>query len=104
MHDVLAADASLLGLATVRGDLHKVGEHLALVPKADSATVKGEIYEIRQDATERLLQTLDAYEGIGDPSHDEYRREDVIATLDGGREVRTWAYVLKRPYRLNDPK
>jgi gamma-glutamylcyclotransferase (GGCT)/AIG2-like uncharacterized protein YtfP len=94
MHRVLTADASLVGPATVGGDLHKVGDNLALVPNAGSAAVKGELYEIRRDALERLLHTLDEYEGIGDPSHDEYRRTVVTATLDDGRDVRTWAYVL----------
>ena len=97
MHEVLAAQASLLGVATVRGTLRPVREHVALIARDDAATiVTGEIYEIQPVAVERLLQSLDAYEGIGDPAFDEYRRELVTATLGDGRVVRAWAYVLKQ--------
>src|SRR5437016_5617695 len=96
MHAVLAAHASLLGTGTVRGDLHKVRKHAALVPRDESSTmVNGEIYEIRPLTAEHLWATLDAYEGIGDPAFDEYRRELVRVTLSDGRIVHAWAYVLK---------
>jgi gamma-glutamylcyclotransferase (GGCT)/AIG2-like uncharacterized protein YtfP len=97
MHAVLAAHASLVGRGTVRGGLRPVREHAALVPRDDSATlVNGEIYEIRPATEQHLWTTLDAYEGIGDPAFDEYRREAITATLNDGRAVRAWAYVLKQ--------
>ena len=97
MHRVLADAADLIGKAAVRGELHPVGPHFALIPRDDSsALVEGELYEIRPAAAQDLLKTLDAYEGIGDPANDQYRREVAIATLADGRECRTWVYVLKR--------
>ena len=97
MHSVLTADAALVGRATVAGELYWLREFAALVARdGATTTVTGEVYEIRADAVERLLTTLDQYEGISDPAHDEYRRDIVTATVSGGRTLRAWAYVLNR--------
>jgi len=97
MQGVLVNDATLLGVATVGGEMYALREFVALVALTGAtATVKGEVYEIRSDAVERLLTTLDEYEGLSDPAQDEYRRELVVATLTDGRELSAWAYVLNR--------
>ena len=97
MHAVLIAHASLVGTGTVRGDLRKVREYTALVPRNESSTlVNGEVYEVRPATAEHLWTTLDVYEGIGDPASDEYRRELVEATLSDGRVVHAWSYILNK--------
>jgi gamma-glutamylcyclotransferase (GGCT)/AIG2-like uncharacterized protein YtfP len=96
MHGALVEDATLVGPATVRGDLYAIGRYVALAPADTPNVVKGEIYEIRSAAAERVLTMLDEYEGISDPTHDDYRRDVVTATLSSGRTQRAWAYVLNR--------
>ncbi len=54
--------------------------------------------KISNDALERTLSLLDDYEGLGqdDPLPHEYRREFVSVTLDDGRQLEAWAYVVNR--------
>jgi gamma-glutamylcyclotransferase (GGCT)/AIG2-like uncharacterized protein YtfP len=96
MHGVLAAGARLLGAATVHGELYAIGRFVALGSADAAHLVKGEVYEVKEDAIDRLLAMLDEYEGISDPRQDDYRRDVVTATLGDGRAVRAWAYVLNR--------
>ncbi len=99
MYHVLARHASFVGVATVRGELYSLGEYPGLVPRSDAADlVTGELYEIRPDEVERTLSVLDDYEGLGeeDAQSYEYRRELVPVTLNDGRQVHAWAYVLNR--------
>ncbi len=99
MYHVLAKHAVLVGAATVRGELYNLGEYPGLVPRQHTADqIKGELYEIGTDALEHTLSVLDDYEGVGpeDPLPHEYRRELVHVTLDNGRQLDAWAYVLNR--------
>jgi gamma-glutamylcyclotransferase (GGCT)/AIG2-like uncharacterized protein YtfP len=100
MHHLLAAhDASLVGPATVRGELYTLGEYSGLVPRSDTTDrVRGELYELEAADVERALNALDDYEGLGDessPPH-EYRRELLPVEIGDGRQVKAWAYVLNR--------
>lgn len=99
MHHVLAAHASLVGSATVRGELYTLGEYSGLIPRSDTTDrVRGELYEIEPAGVERALRALDDYEGLGEkslPPH-EYRREMLPVEVDDGRQVDAWAYVLNR--------
>jgi len=99
MYHILARHASFVGEATVRGELYSLGEYPGFVPRQDKADlVKGELYEISTDALEHTLSLLDDYEGLGqgDPLPHEYRRELVPVTLDDGRQLDAWAYVVNR--------
>ena len=99
MYHVLARHALFVGVATVRGELYSLGEYPGLVPRQDTAALsKGELYEISAEALEHTLSVLDDYEGLdpGDPLAHEYRRELVPVTLDDGRQLNAWAYVLNR--------
>lgn len=99
MYHVLANEAVFVGPATVRGELYSLGDYPGLVPRSDATDlIKGEVYEIKNDALERTLQVLDDYEGLGpeDPLPHEYRRELVTVTLDDGRQLEAWAYVVNR--------
>lgn len=100
MYHVLAQHAVYVGAATVRGELYSLGDYPGLVPRPDTTDViKGEVYEIRNEALERTLTVLDDYEGLGpeDPLPHEYRRELVHVTLGDGRQLEAWAYVVNRP-------
>lgn len=81
----LLVDARPFGVARTepRFDLLDLGEYPGLV-RAGSTSVVGELYAV----DERLLATLDEYEGVPEP----YVRE--LVSLDDGR--RAIAYVLVR--------
>jgi len=97
MHGALTARATLVGVAFAPGELYALREFVALVAREDArTTVKGEIYEIRSDAIDPLLATLDDYEGLSDPANDEYRRQVIAARLADGTTLRAWSYVLNR--------
>lgn len=99
MYHVLARHAVFVGAATVRGELYSLGDYPGLVPRYDTTDlIKGEVYEIRDDALEHTLSVLDDYEGLGpdNPLPHEYRRQLVHVTLDDGRHLEAWAYVVNR--------
>jgi gamma-glutamylcyclotransferase (GGCT)/AIG2-like uncharacterized protein YtfP len=100
MYHLLARDASFVGEATVAGTLYDLGRYPGLIPNGDAeGTVKGEVYRIHDGVLDHTLETLDEYEGIGpeDPMPHEYRREIVSTSLDDGRRLEAWAYILNRP-------
>jgi gamma-glutamylcyclotransferase (GGCT)/AIG2-like uncharacterized protein YtfP len=73
MHEVLRENASPLGRARVRGVLVRVAIYPGLVLDGRAGWVLGELYRLRDP---RVLEQLDAYEGVGplDPEPREYRR------------------------------
>jgi gamma-glutamylcyclotransferase (GGCT)/AIG2-like uncharacterized protein YtfP len=99
LHKVLETNAMSLGQGTVRGELYDLGGYPGLVHDRDATgVVKGEAYEIDADRLAPTLRVLDEYEGlsVGDRSSREYRRALVPVTLDDGRPVDAWAYVVCR--------
>ncbi|MDP9190516.1 MAG: gamma-glutamylcyclotransferase [Acidobacteriota bacterium] len=99
MFHVLARRAKFLGEARVAGRLYDLGEYPGMVLRPDDRYVKGELYDVRPEYWNEVIQQLDRYEGCedGDPQPHEYRRELVEAELSNGRSVEAWAYVLNRP-------
>ena len=100
MFQVLAANAKLIGAATVAGRLYDLGEYPGLVLNPDGTDrVKGELYRLNEATAANTLSVLDDYEGIGpaDPPPHEYRRALVTAYLADGRSMPSWAYILDRP-------
>ena len=99
MFHLLARAARFIGEARVAGRLYDLGTYPGMTLSTNGKYVKGEIYEVRPDQWERVIQQLDEYENCreDDPEPHEYRRELVKAELRSGRTVRAWAYVLNRP-------
>ena len=100
MFHVLAANAELIGEATVAGRLYDLGEYpgLVLIPDGPDR-VKGELYRLNEATAVNALSVLDDYEGMGpaDPLPHEYRRALVTAYLADGRSMPAWAYLLNCP-------
>jgi gamma-glutamylcyclotransferase (GGCT)/AIG2-like uncharacterized protein YtfP len=100
IHSALTKIATVVGPATVRGDLFVVGEFSVLVPRTDGpSSVVGEVYEFMPDKLESGLRILDSYEGITDANTatHPFRRDRVVAELTDGRKFDAWAYILNRP-------
>lgn len=70
----LLAQARFAGPATVSGVLYQVDWYPGLVPQ-DGGTVHGELYELPVMHADRMLQSLDDYEGGG------FRRRKLAARL-----------------------
>jgi gamma-glutamylcyclotransferase (GGCT)/AIG2-like uncharacterized protein YtfP len=99
MFHILARHAKFLGEAHVAGRLFDLGEYPGMVLQPNDNHVKGELYDVRPDHWNEVIEQLDRYEGCtdADPHPHEYRREMVQAELANGRRVDAWAYVLARP-------
>jgi gamma-glutamylcyclotransferase (GGCT)/AIG2-like uncharacterized protein YtfP len=97
MYHVLARNASFLGEATVVGTLYDLGQYPGLVPDdGTKETVTGELYRIQEAILDHTFEILDDYEGVGpnDPMPHEYKREIIPVSLNDGRRLDAWAYVL----------
>lgn len=99
MFHLLARTARFVGEARVAGRLYDLGDYPGMTLSPNGRYVKGEIYDVRSDQWERVIQRLDEYENCrqDDPEPHEYRRELVHAELPSGQTVQAWAYVLNRP-------
>ncbi|MBI1896875.1 MAG: gamma-glutamylcyclotransferase [Acidobacteria bacterium] len=85
----LRREATLVGIARMRGRLYKLGRYPGMRPAHDrGAWVWGEIYRLHRPM--RTLRALDRYEGA------EFRRRTSTAVLRSGRHVRCWAYIYER--------
>jgi gamma-glutamylcyclotransferase (GGCT)/AIG2-like uncharacterized protein YtfP len=101
MHRRLERELRFIGYATVHGVLYDLGAYPALVlDAAEGGPVRGEVYALDADRAAAALAALDAYEGCAsaDPQPHEYRREILRATLDDGRTLAAWAWLLNRPH------
>lgn len=80
---------------SIRGVLFDLGAYPAAIQA--EGIVRGEVYRIVEP--NRLLSQVDAIEGYvsGELKRSRYRREAVIATLDHGRQCRTWVYFYNAP-------
>ncbi|HEV7487226.1 MAG TPA: gamma-glutamylcyclotransferase family protein [Thermoanaerobaculia bacterium] len=99
MFHLLARTARFVDEARVAGRLYDLGDYPGMTLSPNGSYVKGEIYDVRSDQWERVIQRLDEYENCreDDPEPHEYRRELVHAELPSGQTVQAWAYVLNRP-------
>lgn len=86
----LLGPAQFVARGSVRGSLYDLGRYPGLL-RANPAgnRVAGELYEIPEDAADRVLHALDEYEG------DEFKRERAYVTLASGRRRAAWLYVLR---------
>lgn len=93
----LQANGELLGDAFAPGRLYDLGHYPGLWYDAGSIKqIYGQVVRLKNP--EKALKMLDEYEGIdpGNPSRGEYRREEVLASLNG-HPVLCWCYLLNRP-------
>ncbi len=93
----LQSHGELLGDAYAPGRLYDLGHYPGLWYDAGSTKrIYGQVYRLSDP--EEVLKELDRYEGIDPrrPSQNEYRREEVLATL-AGRPLPCWCYLLNHP-------
>jgi gamma-glutamylcyclotransferase (GGCT)/AIG2-like uncharacterized protein YtfP len=97
----LQREARLIGPATLRGRLYRLGRYPALV-EADAAgrLVHGEVYALKTLAVS--LRWLDTYEEIvpGRPEANPFERVVRPARLDTGQTVDAWVYLYRKSVRL----
>jgi len=95
---LMAADATRVGRARVRGRLFDLGHYPGLVAAPDGdAWVGGEVHRLREP--EATLARLDEYEGCaaGTPGPHEFERSVEEIVLDAGDTVRAWVYHYRGP-------
>lgn len=92
MHEVLRANASLVGPARARGVLYRVGCYPGMVLDDMAGWVTGELYYLHNV---EVLASLDDYEGAGpdDPEPREFRRIEALVEPSGADPRRAWLYV-----------
>jgi gamma-glutamylcyclotransferase (GGCT)/AIG2-like uncharacterized protein YtfP len=87
----LRARARLVGKGSVPGRLYDIGWYPAGVFDAnEKRRIHGDVFALPPGG--KLLAEMDAYEGT-DP---EYARLPLDITLDDGRIVRAWTYIVRR--------
>ena len=86
--DFLAAHATHLGGATMRGRLYALGPYPGAVTSNDAAdVVVGDVFALHPETADATIARLDEYEGA------EYERREIDATLASGGTVRCWMYL-----------
>lgn len=87
---LLKREAVRIGAAKIPGRLYGLKRYPGLrPPQTPEDWVYGELYRLLRPA--RTLTVLDAYEAS------EYRRAVRTATLEDGRRIRCWVYLLAKP-------
>ncbi len=102
MGERLRAEATLLGMASVQGQLYRISWYPGVIDsETPSHRVYGEIY--RLDNPTASLAWLDAYEGVTRDTTsvtepDEYERAERPACLAAsGANIDCWIYLYQRP-------
>ena len=92
---LLQGQARFTGHARMAGRLYGLGRYPGAVPAINKDEfVRGEVYQV--DDPDRLLETLDEYEGA------DFERAIASVQLDDGGKVECWVYlyVARKPGRL----
>jgi gamma-glutamylcyclotransferase (GGCT)/AIG2-like uncharacterized protein YtfP len=92
--ELLARKATLLGPASIKGQLFDLGDYPGLwLGQIKKSTVLGEVYRLKSP---KHLEALDDYEGCGanDPKPHEYKRVVVTVTGEDGHQHECWVYAL----------
>ncbi|MCB9289651.1 MAG: gamma-glutamylcyclotransferase [Lewinellaceae bacterium] len=93
----LKANGELRGDAYATGRLYDLGQYPGFwYDPGSTKRVYGQVYHLHNP--EEAFRELDRYEGINPahPCQNEYRREEIPATLNG-QPVPCWCYVLNQP-------
>lgn len=97
MHNYLRGLCDLVGEATVGGIKLDLGNYPGLIPSnKPEEQVTGELYRIREGASEELFYGLDRYEGCSDedPEPHQYFRHRLDVTLLSDAQVyEAWVYI-----------
>jgi gamma-glutamylcyclotransferase (GGCT)/AIG2-like uncharacterized protein YtfP len=96
--ELLTKNARGLGKGTVHARMYDLGEYPGIELSDDERdVVVGELYELPAESAGRVLESLDAYEGIGaaDPSPAQYERVPVTVKVGARKRIKAWTYVLK---------
>lgn len=96
--ELLTKNARALGKGTVHARMYDLGEYPGIELSDDERdVVVGELYELPAESAGRVLESLDAYEGIGggDSSPSLYERVPVTVNVGASKPIRAWTYVLK---------
>lgn len=85
---------TLLGTATVRGELYDMGEYPAAVPSSNDQWITGELYAIQKNEEfSWAMGQLDDYEGInGEPGEPQLYRRDTTTVQLNGQTIEAWIY------------
>jgi|SRR5581483_3219072 len=96
MAQIPARHARFVGEATFHGQLFDLGNYPGAIPSENAQDlVYGEVYALEPLMRNRVLAILDEYEGCSCRSEvlSEFRRENVMITLNDGRRVFSWIYL-----------
>lgn len=87
---------SFIGNGYVYGQLYKLNNYAAFVIDNSKSKVYGKIFELSED--EDLLKSIDKFEGyyVDDIANSLFVREKVTATLEDGKQIECWVYVLNQ--------
>eukprot|EP00611_Tribonema_gayanum_P023524 TRINITY_DN4966_c0_g1_i1.p1 TRINITY_DN4966_c0_g1~~TRINITY_DN4966_c0_g1_i1.p1 ORF type:complete len:159 (-),score=4.44 TRINITY_DN4966_c0_g1_i1:90-518(-) len=85
---------SLMGTATVRGELYDMGEYPAAIPSGEEKLITGELYAIQKaEEFSWAIGQLDDYEGInGEPDEPQLYRRDKTTVFLNGQPIEAWIY------------
>ena len=81
--------------ATIRGQLHDLGEHPALLDGED--VILGELWQLAETDLEVTLATLDEIEWYGQDDEDLYVRQTVTCRTLAGDERLAYTYRYAKP-------
>ncbi|NET09468.1 MAG: gamma-glutamylcyclotransferase [Symploca sp. SIO2B6] len=109
MHQMLADHACLVGIGFMHGRLFNLGTYPGAVFGGDKqAKVWGEVYRLKPEVCQHVLDILDDYEGCSTldiqqaGGKNEYCREQVSITLSYGQALLAWVYLYNRDTTLLD--
>lgn len=91
------------GKASIPGLLIDMGNYPGLLYNVhEESLVWGELYDVRDDSLEKILHTLDLYEGCSTPENkrDEYVRRTLEVKYNG-QSVEAYVYVLQFSADIN---
>jgi gamma-glutamylcyclotransferase (GGCT)/AIG2-like uncharacterized protein YtfP len=85
---------SLMGTATVRGELYDMGEYPAAIPSGEEKLITGELYAIQKaEEFSWAIGQLDDYEGInGEPDEPQLYRRDKTTVFLNRQPIEAWIY------------
>lgn len=93
MANFLKANAQKIGSGYMYGQLYEIDGYPGVIKSADkNEKVIGNIFELED--TDKVLKELDQYEEVGPEFEqpNEYKREQVTAYFDDGKNMNCWVY------------
>jgi gamma-glutamylcyclotransferase (GGCT)/AIG2-like uncharacterized protein YtfP len=87
---------SFIGNGYVYGQLYKLRSYAAFVLDDSDSKVYGKVFELSED--EYLLKSIDKFEGyyVNDIANSLFVRKKVKTTIENGKQIECWVYVLNQ--------